>query len=226
MNNISRKAYHARLKALRLELVEAQTRIRAEGLRVCVLVEGRDAAGKDGVIRRLTRHVSPRTFHVVALGKPTPEERTSWYFKRYVAHLPAASEVVLFNRSWYNRAVVEPVMGFCSQEETDAFLEDAPRFERMITRDGLILIKIWLEISRDEQARRLEARRSNPLKQWKVSSVDEAAQQRWDAFTAARDIMMRQTDHAEGPWTVIDADCKRSARLRVFETVLKRLSQI
>lgn len=224
MHSLSSTDYHAQLKALRLKLVEAQTRIRAEGLRLCVLVEGRDAAGKDGVIRRLTRHVSPRTFHVVALGKPTPEERSSWYFKRYVAHLPAAGEVMLFNRSWYNRAVVEPVMGFCSQAETDAFLEDAPRFERMITRDGLILIKIWLEISRAEQARRLEERRNNLLKQWKVSAVDEAAQQRWNAFTKAKDVMLRRTDHPDGPWTVIDADCKRSARLRVFETILKQVS--
>lgn len=211
----------SRLHALRLELVKMQATVRERGLRVAVLVEGRDAAGKDGLIRTVTRHVSPRSFRIVALPKPTEEERRSWYFKRYVAHLPTAGEVVLFNRSWYNRGVVEPVMGFCTSAETAGFLEDAPRFEAMITRDGLTLIKIWLEVSKREQARRLAARREDPLKSWKVSSVDDAAQKRWKAFTAARDKMLAATSCPCAPWMIVKADDKGAAREAVIAAILR-----
>lgn len=212
---------HTYLHALRLELVKLQAHVRAHGLRMAVLVEGRDAAGKDGLIRTVTRHVSPRVFPVVALPKPTEEERRSWYFKRYVAHLPNAGEVVLFNRSWYNRGVVEPAMGFCTAGEAQAFLEDAPRFEAMILRDGLILIKLWLEVSKGEQARRLAARRADPLKAWKVSEIDAAAQARWREFTAARDRMLAATSHPAAPWMVVKADDKDAARRAAIAAILR-----
>lgn len=217
---MSASDHAGRLHALRLELVKLQTHVVARGLRMAVLVEGRDAAGKDGLIRTVARHVSPRVFRVVALPKPTAEERASWYFKRYVAHLPTAGEVVLFNRSWYNRGVVEPVMGFCSPAETQAFLEDAPRFEAMIMRDGLVLIKLWLEVSKPEQARRLAARRTEPLKAWKVSEVDAAAQARWAEFTAARDRMLAATSIAAAPWLVVKADDKDAARRAAIAAIL------
>lgn len=209
-----------RLYLLRLELLKLQTHLKTCNGRLAVLVEGRDAAGKDGLIRTIGRHVSPRVFRVVALGKPTEEERSAWYFKRYVAQLPNAGEAVLFNRSWYNRGVVEAVMGFCTREECTRFLKEAPLFERLIGGDGMTLVKLWLEVSKAEQARRLAARRNDPLKRWKVSAVDEAAQERWDDFTAARDRMLKATDHPKGRWFVIDADRKHTARLTAIAHIL------
>ena len=218
------KGYKSRLHALQLELVKLQSAIVQQDLRICVLIEGRDAAGKDGVIRRMVRHMAPRVVHPVALGKPTDVERHQWYFQRYTARLPQAGQMVLFNRSWYNRGVVEPVMGFCSPAQADAFLEDAPKFETMIQRGGMKLFKYWLEVSRREQGKRLAARREDPLRQWKVSAIDEAAQAHYDAFTAARDRMLAATDHSAGRWVLVDGNNKKAARLGLIADLLSRLT--
>lgn len=218
------KAYGDRLHRLQVELVNLQRAIVKQDLRVCVLIEGRDAAGKDGMIRRIVRHMAPRVVKSVALGKPTETERHQWYFQRYAAHLPTSSEMVLFNRSWYNRGVVEPVMGFCSPAQADAFLEDAPKFEAMIQRGGLKLFKYWIEVSREEQAKRLENRREDPLRQWKISPVDDAAQAHYDAFTRARDRMLAATDHPHGRWLIVNGNNKKAARLNLIADLLSRLT--
>lgn len=215
--------YEAQLATLQVQLVEAQAWAIEQGIKVLVLFEGRDTAGKDGVIKRIIEHAAPRQTHVIALPKPTERETTQWYFQRYVPHIPSGGELVLFNRSWYNRAGVEQVMGFCTPEQHAQFLKDAPRFERMLVDSGVVLMKFWLDISRDEQARRLEARVDDPLKRFKVSSLDAEAQTRWDAYTAARDRMLADTHTSHAPWTIVATDRKKTARLNIMRAMLNRL---
>ncbi|MBI1406292.1 MAG: polyphosphate kinase 2 [Caulobacter sp.] len=217
--------------AYKAELIKLQTAIVAwrrwsmeTGEKVLVIFEGRDAAGKDGTIRRIVAHLPPRTTPVIALPKPTDRDKTQWYFQRYVAHLPAAGDCVLFNRSWYNRGGVEPVMGFCSEAEHEAFLEAAPEFEAMLVRDGIKLVKLWLDISKDEQAKRLASRKSDPLKLLKTSPLDAEAQARWDDYSAARDLMLIRTDSAKAPWTCVRADHKKALRLAVMRHLLHTLA--
>lgn len=216
--------YFQELRGLQIELVKLHRHVIAEGLRVLVIIEGRDAAGKDGVIKRIAEHLSPREVRTVALGRPSDREQTQWYFQRFVTHLPAAQEIVLFNRSWYNRAGVEPVMHYCTAKEAEAFLRAAPEFERMLVRSGINLLKYYLDISKPEQARRLRERRRDPLKQWKLSPVDEAAQKHWHDYSRARDAMLTRTHHQDGPWTVVRADHKHQARLNVIRDILARVS--
>jgi polyphosphate kinase 2 len=220
---IGRKAYARELRRLQIELVKLHRHIIADGRKLLVILEGRDAAGKDGTIKRIAAHLSPREVRVVALGKPTDREVTQWYFQRFVPHLPAAQEIVLFNRSWYNRAGVEFVMKFCTAEEREEFLEAAPRFERMLVRSDIVLLKYYLDITRDEQARRLRDRRRDPLKQWKISPVDEAAQRHWRAYSDARNTMLTRTHHDDAPWVVVRADDKHQTRLNVIRDILSRM---
>lgn len=215
--------YAAELERLQLKLVEAQAWAIDRGMRTLMLFEGRDAAGKDGSITRLTEYMSPRQTRVVALPKPTERETGQWYFQRYVPHLPATGETVIFNRSWYNRGGVEPVMGFCTPEQHAQFLKDAPRFERLLTDSGVLLIKFWFDITKAEQADRLEARATEPLKRFKRSPLDAEAQARWDAYSAARDRMLAETHSDHAPWTVVATDHKKTARLNVIRHVLTRL---
>ena len=217
--------YDRDLEQLQIELVETQAWAIEQGLKILIVLEGRDTAGKDGAIKRITEFMSPRQTRVVALPKPTERETTQWYFQRYVPHLPAAGETVIFNRSWYNRAGVEPVMGFCTPEQHEQFLKDAPRFEKSLTESGLILIKFWLDISKEEQAKRLEERRSDPLKRFKVSSLDAEAQARWDAYSAARDRMLADTHTDRAPWTVVATDDKKTARLNIIRHILAVLNR-
>jgi polyphosphate kinase 2 len=218
--NAGDEEYERQLCELQVELVKFQRDIIADGTKFCVVVEGRDGAGKDGTIKRIVEHLSPRETRTVALGKPNDRDQTSWYFQRFVPHLPAGGEFVLFNRSWYNRAGVEPVMGFCTKEEHLRFLRDAPEFELMLTRSGMRLIKYYLDISKEEQKERLEERRKDPLKQWKVSPIDAAAIKKWDAYSDARDEMLRKTSHKAAPWHVVKADKKKVARLNVIRHLL------
>ncbi|MGH8225509.1 MAG: polyphosphate kinase 2 [Gammaproteobacteria bacterium] len=221
--NAKTKGYKKTLHALQLELVKLQRAFIENGERILVILEGRDGAGKDGTIKRITEHLSPRDTRVVALGKPSDRERSSWYFQRYVSQLPAASELVLFNRSWYNRAGVEPVMGFCTADEHEEFLETVPRFEAMLVHSGIRLFKYYLDIDREEQKRRLSARHKDPLKQWKISPVDEQAQKLWDSYSQARDEMLVRTHHATGPWFIVRADDKKAARINLIRNLLARL---
>ena len=213
--------YEDTLERLQLALVQFQVRALASGARTVVVFEGRDAAGKDGAIKRVIEHLSPRATKVAALPKPSERERSQWYFHRYVPHLPAAGELILFNRSWYNRAGVEPVMGFCTPEEHAAFLKQAPAFEALLVDGGITLIKLWLDISREEQARRLEERRSDPLTALKVGPLDAEAQTRWQAYSAARDLMLAETHTTAAPWTCIATDDKKTARLEVIRRILE-----
>ncbi len=217
--------YETELERLQIQLVETQAWAIETGLRILILFEGRDSAGKDGAIKRITEYMAPRQTRVVALPKPTERETGQWYFQRYVPHLPAKGEVVLFNRSWYNRGGVEPVMGFCTPAQHDQFLHDAPGFERMLTDDGVILIKLWLDISKDEQAERLAARITDPLKRFKISPLDAEAQKRWDAYSAARDRMLAETHTDPAPWTIVATDKKKKARLNIIRHILHRLNR-
>lgn len=219
------KDYDKMLEALQVELVKTQAWAIENGLKVLIVLEGRDTAGKDGAIKRITEYASPRQTRVVALPKPTEREAGQWYFQRYVPHLPSAGEFVLLNRSWYNRGGVEPVMEFCTPEQHEAFLDDAPRFERLLTGSGVILIKLWLDISKAEQAKRLEERTTDPLKVFKVSSLDAEAQIRWDAYTTARDRMLAETHHRDAPWTIVATDDKKTARLNIIRYILHRLGR-
>ena len=220
----SRKGYKSELRLLQIELVKLQRHFIAKGDRILVLLEGRDAAGKDGSIKRIVEHLSPRETRVVALSKPSDRERSGWYFQRYVAHLPAAEELVLFNRSWYNRAGVEQVMGFCTSDEHDEFIRSVPEFEEMLVHSGITLLKYYLDIGKDEQARRLAARRRDPLKQWKTSPIDEVAVKRWQAYSEARNAMLLRTHTALAPWHIVKADDKRLARLNLMRHMLSRLN--
>ena len=218
-----KKAYKQELHDLQVELVKLQKHIIARGDRILVLFEGRDSGGKDGTIKRITRHLSPRETRVVALGKPSDHDRTSWYFQRYTPHLPATEEMVLFNRSGYNRAGIERGMGFCSETEHEAFMEMAPAFEQMLIRSGLRLFKYYLDISKAEQKKRLAARRSDPLKQWKMSPIDAVAQKHWSDYSTARNDMFARTHSPMAPWTVVRADDKKLARLCVIKDLLTHL---
>ena len=219
-----RKDKHAAtLRQLQIELVKLQRHFIACDDKILILLEGRDAAGKDGLIKRIVEHLSPRETRVVALGKPSDRDRTAWYFQRFVPHLPVARELVLFNRSWYNRAGVERVMGFCSDEEYEEFMQSVPSFELMLTRSGVKLLKYYLDIGRDEQKKRLKERRTDPLTQWKTSPIDEKAIENWEAYGDARDEMLARTHSEHAPWTVVHADDKRAARLNVIRDALSRL---
>lgn len=216
--------YADTLEALQIQMVETQAWAIEQGLKVVIVFEGRDAAGKDGAIKRMTEHMAPRQTRVVALPKPTDREATQWFFQRYIAHLPAAGEIVIFNRSWYNRAGVESVMGFCTPEEHAQFLHDVPHFERALVQSGVILIKLWLDISRDEQGRRLDERMEHPLKRFKVSALDAEAQARWSDYSAARDEMLARTHSEHAPWTVVATDKKKVARVNILRHVLRRMN--
>jgi polyphosphate kinase len=215
--------YRRDLRELQIELVKFQRRMIAKGYRVLVLFEGRDAAGKDGMIKHIAEHLSPRETRIVALPAPTREQQTAWYFQRYVAHLPAEAEFVLFNRSWYNRAGVERVMGFCTEDQVATFLEDAPIFERMLVNSGIQLFKYYLDIDRDEQAKRLKERRHDPLSQWKTSPTDKVALKHWADYTRARDDMLRRTHSAHAPWHIVRANDKHAARLGLIRHLLAHL---
>ena len=215
--------YLEQLRALQLELVKLQTHMLKSGSRLVILFEGRDAAGKGGSIDTFREHLNGRYWLDVALPRPSDRERTQWYFQRYVDWMPAAGEAALFDRSWYNRAGVEPVMGFCTPEQTAAFLEEAPRFERMLTRDGMHLFKFWLAIGREMQMKRFHDRRHDPLKQWKISDIDIAALGKWDSYTDAAHRMLRATHSPETPWRVVLANDKRRARLEIIRSVLEAM---
>ena len=216
--------YETLLRELQIELVKVERHVIEHGHKVLVIFEGRDASGKDGVIKRITEHLSPRETRVVALGKPSDRDRLSWYFQRYVPHLPSAQEMVLFNRSWYNRAGVERVMGFCSDTEYEEFLKAVLPFEHMLIGAGIQIIKYYLDISKKEQKRRLKARRRDPLRQWKISPIDRTALKHWDAYTDARNEMLARTSSSLAPWLVVQADDKRSVRLNVIRDLLSRIA--
>jgi polyphosphate kinase 2 len=222
-NLMSRKAYERQKYQLQVELLKLQAWTKETGQRIVIIFEGRDAAGKGGTIKRFMEHLNPRGARVVALEKPTEAEQGQWYFQRYVEHLPTRGEIVLFDRSWYNRAGVEKVMGFCSDEEHLEFLRQAPQFERNLARSGIHLIKFWFSVSREEQRRRFHERERHPLKQWKLSPIDLASLDKWEAYTAAKETMFVHTDTDEAPWTVIKSDCKKRARLNAMRYVLHRM---
>jgi len=220
---MGRKAYEKELKRLHVELVHLQDWVRRQGLKVCVVFEGRDGAGKGGVIKALTERVSPRTFRVVALPAPSEQERTQMYLQRYVEHFPSAGEVVIFDRSWYNRAGVERVMGFCTRAQTRRFLDAAPGIEKLMVESGIVLLKYWLEVSQDEQTRRLNDRITDGRKTWKLSPIDLASYTRWDDYTEARDDMFAATHTAWAPWHIAQSDDKRRARLNVISHLLGQI---
>ena len=220
---MKRKAYQAEVRPLQVELVKLQHWVEREKQRVVVLFEGRDAAGKGGTINRFMQHLNPRHARAVALSKPTETERGQWYFQRYVVHLPSAGNMVLFDRSWYNRAGVERVMGFCTEEAAAKFLEEAPHFEEGLVRDGIILIKLWLTVGREMQLKRFHARRHHPLKRWKLTDVDIAGLTRWEGYNLAQEDIFRLTHTDAAPWTVVRANDKRRARLSAMRAVLSRI---
>lgn len=222
-NLMRRSTYETEKFRLQVELLKLQAWVKETGQRVVILFEGRDAAGKGGTIKRFMEHLNPRGARVVALEKPTTEETGQWYFQRYVQHLPTRGEIVLFDRSWYNRAGVERVMGFCSDAEYQEFMRQAPEFERHLVRSGVHLIKFWFSVSRKEQRRRFKERESHPLKQWKLSPIDMASLDKWEDYTRAKEAMFFETDTADAPWTVIKSDCKKRARLNAMRYVLHKL---
>ena len=222
-NLLSRKHYENQKYKLQVELLKLQAWVKETGQRVVILFEGRDAAGKGGTIKRMMEHLNPRGARVVALEKPSDVERGQWYFQRYVQHLPTAGEIVMFDRSWYNRAGVERVMNFCAEDEYQEFMRQAPQFERQLVRSGVHLIKFWFSVSQAEQRRRFKERELHPLKQWKLSPVDLASLDKWDDYTKAKEAMFFETDTADAPWTVIKSDCKKRARLNAMRYVLHRL---
>jgi polyphosphate kinase 2 len=222
-NLMSRKAYERQKYRLQVELLKLQAWVKETGQRVVIIFEGRDAAGKGGTIKRLMEHLNPRGARVVALEKPSEQERGQWYFQRYVQHLPTAGEIALFDRSWYNRAGVERVMGFCTSTEYDEFMRQTPEFERTLVRSGIHLIKFWFSVSRKEQRRRFKEREVHPLKQWKLSPIDLASLDKWEDYTKSKEAMFFHTDTADAPWTVIKSDCKKRARLNAMRYVLHKL---
>jgi len=215
--------YEQELKRLQIELLKFQNHVKDKGLRVLMIFEGRDAAGKGGTIKRITEHLNPRGARIVALEKPTERERTQWYFQRYTSHLPSAGEIVLFDRSWYNRAGVEPVMGFCTQKEHKEFLREVPEFEKMLVNSDIVLMKFYISVSKDEQARRFVKRRNDPLKQYKISPVDERAQEMWDAYTVAKYSMLFSSNTPKSPWTVVRSDDKKKARINTIKYILSHV---
>ena len=220
---IDKATYYSELEKLQAELVKLQEWVKAEGLRIVVVFEGRDAAGKGGAIKRITEALNPRICRVVALPAPTEREDSQWYFQRYAAQLPAAGEIVLFDRSWYNRAIVERVMGWSTEEQVKEFFRDCPEFERMLCRSGIILIKYWFSISDDEQDRRFQERIDNPLKRWKFSDTDLKGRDRWEEFSRAKDEMFKYTDSKESPWWVVEGDVKKRARLNCIHHFLSQI---
>ena len=217
---LSKKVYKKELAKLQIELVKLQRWVQHKGLKVVVLFEGRDAAGKGGAIKRVSECLNPRSCKVVALGTPSDREKTQWYFQRYVAHLPAAGEIVLFDRSWYNRAGVEKVMGFCTYDEYNEFMRSCPEFEVMIQRSGIILLKYWFSVSDKEQEKRFQDRINDPTKRWKISPMDLKAREKWVEYSRAKDDMFAATDVPESPWNVVDADDKKRARLNFITHLL------
>ncbi|WP_234087007.1 polyphosphate kinase 2 [Azonexus sp. R2A61] len=222
-NLMQRRNYERQKYRLQVELLKLQAWVKETGQKVVILFEGRDAAGKGGTIKRFMEHLNPRGARVVALEKPTPTEMGQWYFQRYVQHLPTNGEIVLFDRSWYNRAGVERVMGFCSDQQYAEFVRQAPEFERMLARTGTHLIKFWFSVSQEEQRRRFRERKVHPLKQWKLSPIDMASLDKWDDYTKAKEAMFFHTDTADAPWTVIKSNCKKRARLNAMRYVLHKL---
>jgi polyphosphate kinase len=222
-NLMARRSYEKQKYRLQVELLKLQAWVKETGQRVVILFEGRDAAGKGGAIKRFMEHLNPRGARVVALEKPSDVEKGQWYFQRYISQLPTAGEIVLFDRSWYNRAGVERVMGFCSDAEYDEFLRQAPEFERHLVRSGVRLFKFWFSVSRAEQRRRFKEREAHPLKQWKLSPIDLASLDKWDGYTLAKESMFLHTDTSDSPWTVIKSDCKKRARLNAMRYLLHRL---
>lgn len=219
---MKKKRYREELEVLELELAKLQESVQRKGLKIAILFEGRDAAGKGGAIKTIMRRMNARVWRIVALPKPSDRERSQWYFQRYTAHLPSAGEIVLFDRSWYNRAVVEPVMGFCSDAEHEAFMREAPQFERMLTDSGVILIKFWLHVSAEEQEKRFQDRACDPRKRWKLSPIDLRARELWIDFTRYRDKMFVLTHSEHAPWLVVDANNKEKARLNLIRAILDR----
>ena len=220
---MKKEAYLEALSHLNVELVHMHEYVKKTGLKVAIIFEGRDASGKGGVIKRITGPLNPRICKVVALGVPTERERSQWYFQRYVQHLPAAGEIVLFDRSWYNRAGVEKVMGFCTDEEHQEFLRSCPEFERMLIRSGIILLKYWFSVSDEEQERRFSERISNPLKRWKFSPMDLVSRSKWKEYSLAKDQMFEYTDTKDSPWFVVDGDNKKRARLNCIAHLLSKI---
>jgi polyphosphate kinase 2 len=216
--------YVEELAHLQVELIKLQEWVRVRGLKVAVIFEGRDAAGKGGVIKRIAESLNPRICRIVALGTPTERERSQWYFQRYVPHLPAAGEIVLFDRSWYNRAGVERVMGFCSEDEYKEFLRSCPQFEEMLIRSGIVLVKYWFSVNDEEQERRFQDRISNPTKRWKLSPMDMESRKHWIEYSKAKDAMFAATDKAKSPWNVVEADNKKKARLNCIAHLLAQIS--
>ncbi|WP_209280889.1 polyphosphate kinase 2 [Kocuria sp. JC486] len=220
---MNKDVYEAELLRLQAELVEMQEWVRSTGQRVVVIFEGRDAAGKGGAIKRVTEYLNPRIARIAALPAPTERQKTQWYFQRYIEHLPAAGEIVLFDRSWYNRAGVERVMGFCTPQEYRRFLRQCPIFERMLVEDGIILIKYWFSVSGDEQYKRFESRMSDPMRHWKLSPMDLESITRWEDYSRARDAMLVHTDIPESPWNFVEAEDKRRARINMIADLLDRV---
>jgi polyphosphate kinase 2 len=223
MAELTDEVYDRELRRMQAELVDLQAAVRDQGLRVAVVLEGRDTAGKGGTISRITKDLNPRAYRIVALGVPTEREAGQWYFQRYVAQLPSAGELVLFDRSWYNRAGVERVMGFASEEQVEEFLRSVPELERILVRSGLILVKYWLEVSSVEQEKRFRERAEDPTKRWKLSPIDLKARNRFDDYTEARDEMFARTNILEAPWYVVDADSQKRARLNLMAHLLETL---
>ena len=212
--------YEEELQKLQIELLKLQNHVKEKGLKVLLIFEGRDAAGKGGTIKRVTEHLNPRSARVVALNKPSDVEKTQWYFQRYIQHLPSAGEIVLFDRSWYNRAGVEPVLGFCSHEEHREFLHEVPLFEKMLVNAGIMLVKFYFSVSKEEEARRFKERATNPLKQYKLSPIDKYSQTLWEKYTVAEYSMFLASHTEHAPWTVIDSDNKKKARINCIKTIL------
>jgi polyphosphate kinase 2 len=212
--------YEKELASLQVELLKFQNHVKDKGLKILMIFEGRDAAGKGGTIKRITEHLNPRGARVVALEKPNEKESTQWYFQRYVTHLPAAGEIVLFDRSWYNRSMVEPVMGFCTERQHHKFLKDAPEFEEMLVDEGIQLFKFYFSVSKDEQERRFKARETDPLKQYKLSPVDKESQRLWDEYSLAKFMMLSATHTDSAPWTIVKSDNKKKARLNCIKHIL------
>ncbi len=215
--------YEIELKKLQIELMKLQNTMKANGQRMAIIFEGRDAAGKGGTIKRAIAHLNPRNTRVVALMKPNETESSQWYFQRYIAHLPSAGEIVIFDRSWYNRAMVEPVMGFCTDEQNKRFLKDVPMFEEMLVKDGIILLKFYFSVSKDVQNKRFESRKTDPLKQYKLSPVDNLAQEYWDQYSVRKFQMLSETNRTISPWTIIRSNDKKKARINCIKHILTQM---
>lgn len=223
LKKLKEEDYLQQIMPLHIELVKMQNWVKANGLKILAIFEGRDASGKGGTIKRFTEHLNPRGCRVVALDKPTDKERSQWYFQRYVAHLPSAGEICFFDRSWYNRSGVERVMGFCSKDEVREYLRSVPEFERMLVASGVILFKFWFSVSKEEQLRRFNSRLNDPLKQWKLSPVDKESQDKWEEYTKAKEDMFFYSSTSHAPWTIIKSDDKKRMRIDIIKFFLSQL---